>query len=61
MGNGRLEKKIEFIARAFVWEGRFHKARQITRTIKGHRESVRQVKDAAGWWARLLLPNEDDD
>ncbi len=55
----RLEKKIEFVARAFVWENRFHRTRQFVRTVRGHVRTAKDAKHAVGFWARLLLPKED--
>lgn len=55
----RLEKKIRFVARAFIWEGRFHKARQLHQMVKGHKRTAREAVDAMKWWGRLLLPRDE--
>ncbi len=61
MANSRLEKKIAYVARAFVWESRFQRARQVYRTVKTHKQTAREAKEAVSWWARLLLPSRDED
>lgn len=61
MANNRLEKKIAFVARAFVWENRFQRARQVYSTVKHHKQTAQEAKEAVGWWARLLLPSRDED
>lgn len=55
----RLEKKISFVVRAFVWEGRFQQAKQAVRTVQGHRQTARDAVNAAKWWSRLLLPRDE--
>ena len=61
VGDRRLENKIRFVARAFVWESRFQRARQFHSLLKSHRQTARDAVDAAKWWGRLLLPADDQD
>jgi len=55
----RLEKKLQFVARAFVWENRFQKTRQVVRLVRGHVNTAKDAKQAVSFWARLLLPKTD--
>jgi len=59
--SNRLENKISFVVRAFVWEGRFQQAKQVVRTVRAHKETARDAVNAARWWGRLLLPREPED
>jgi hypothetical protein len=56
-----LESKIRFVVRAFVWEGRFQRAKQIHQTVKDHKRTARDAVNAVKWWGRLILPAEHDD
>jgi hypothetical protein len=60
VSDSRLESKLAFVVRAFVWEGRFQQAKQVVRTVRGHRQTARDAVKAAKWWVGLVVPRDED-
>lgn len=56
----RVEQAIRLGAKVLIWNGRLQKTREVVQTVQSHRQTFREARQAVGWWARLVLPRDDD-